>query len=157
MKNLLEIFLLLLPVILFIVFWKYAFRRGWRYLELFSATTVLGLSIISFILWVFSKEIYILRVGIGFSLFGGIFLLSLPVTYPQWVEKLNFKVNPSENKKEIFSAVALFLYVIIGPLLLIYLLNPDDISGILGYIKWLLPLAIIISTVSYYRSVTKRK
>jgi len=89
--NYVYLFLLVSPIFLYILFWIYAIKRGWRNIRLLSASTTVCFSIFSYILWAGTDELWILKTSMGFALFFGISILSWPITAKDIVEKIGFK------------------------------------------------------------------
>jgi hypothetical protein len=83
--------LLISPLCLYGLFWLYALKRGWRSIRILSASTMICFTMFSIILWLGTKEIWILKMSLGFALFLGLSILSWPIIAKELVEKIDFK------------------------------------------------------------------
>ena len=83
--------LLLVPLALFVLFWIYAVKRGWRLVRLLAASfTACGFLIVA-ILWLNTQDISVLRTGIGLTIVIGASILSWPITASEIMKKLDLR------------------------------------------------------------------
>jgi hypothetical protein len=91
MIDILYIFVLLLPLVLYVLFWIYALKKGWRSIRLLAITVFISLLIFSVIIWLGVRETWILGLTIVSSIIISLSVLSWPLVAKDFVNKIHFK------------------------------------------------------------------
>lgn len=90
MKIIIVIFLLV-PFASIVLFWIYAFRKGWRYLRLLAISLMAFCCSLTIILWLGTQDIYVLRIGLTLSIVSGVNVLLWRTIASDFVKKIGFR------------------------------------------------------------------
>jgi hypothetical protein len=151
--SVLSLLFLFLPIGLFVAFWVYAIKHGWRSVWLFAIALTVSLGLSVFGIWLEVRENWLLQVGLGASVLSGIAILVSSKTSPQVAAMFGFGQRTNEPVRksmgQIWGEIARFFYIVFGYWILIYFLNPKHFQEDFSKELWIVPVALALTIIKF--------